>query len=153
MLLPMEGAPRLSVERVPSFYFTLYLLLVHAGLIASLAFYSFAPFILAPFIKVVMGLVILGHGLHSHQRYNHAGHTHWIRRLQSGPEGVTLWQQQQTIPVVLEQATVWPWLLVLNLRHRHSGKRQTLYFFPDSAAPEQQRQLRVWLRHCLSAGH
>jgi toxin CptA len=45
---------------------------------------------------------------------------------------------------LLSGATAHPWLTVLRLAHEHGAYR--LVIAPDSAAPEELRRLRVWLR-------
>jgi hypothetical protein len=46
----------------------------------------------------------------------------------------------------LRHATLWPGLLVLNFLD-NAGRRRALVLLPDSAAADELRRLRVYLRH------
>ena len=146
MLQPVDGAPRLLIDRIPSRYLGAYLALIHSCVFASLWFYPFPAL-----IKGLLAVLLLWHGCYSLRRYNSAGHRWWITRLQTRGDCLYAWHNNQAVSVSVEQATLWSWLIVVNLRQLESGRQVTVVFFPDSADREQQRQLRVWLRHCLSA--
>jgi len=52
------------------------------------------------------------------------------------------WEQ-----VTLHQATIWSWLLVLNVSRLNNGQHFPIVVFPHQCDPEQLRYLRVLLRH------
>ncbi len=45
-----------------------------------------------------------------------------------------------------------PLLVVVNMRTKETSRRQSVVLLPDSAAPNDQRELRIWLRHRTRAG-
>lgn len=51
-----------------------------------------------------------------------------------------------TIELVNEQLVL-PWLMVLNLREKESGKKYALALWPDTASADDLRRLRVFLRY------
>jgi toxin CptA len=69
-----------------------------------------------------------------------------IARLEISPQGqLAAWFGPFDVPASVEDDTViTPWLVVVNLRLE--GHRRSLVLWPDSAARESLRALRVYLR-------
>jgi toxin CptA len=62
-------------------------------------------------------------------------------------DGSGQWQEAEILP----SSYASDWLVVLKLR-ASGGRDRSLVLLPDSAAPEELRRLRVWLRWRLGRG-
>lgn len=133
----------LNVELRPSFYLRAALSTLALLVLLALARTALSPFILFALALLVVAATLLA--LRRHAGYGAApayrelvwNGTAWLWRDGSG----------QWSPLVLEDAVIWPGLLVLNFRCRTSRRRRALVLLADSAEADALRRLRVCLLH------
>lgn len=146
-LVPIENAPALLLELSPSRYLLAYLLLLHGATAISVMFYPLPVGWLALAV-----LLVLWHGWYSCRRLNNPANPHWISHFEYSNRGFWIAGYAGVRGVYVAGATVWGWLVVINLVGLDDGCRYTLRLFPDSCADQQLRRLKVFLRHCLKSG-
>ena len=136
-----------SLALQPSRWLLAYLSLVHLLLLAA-ALVMWADTV---FVFVIAVLLLIIHWLYSLWRFAgccyHTAYPHRVRRIAFNDSGWSLGLADRLIAADLVQATVWPWLVVMNFRCRLSGRRYAVIVLPDSADTECRRKLRVLLRH------
>jgi hypothetical protein len=144
--------PALSINLKPSVWLGVYLSLVHLSLLLAVyLLWSKAQGFdydgVNNGLAAVMAGLLLMHWLLSVWRYGDVRAPNQVRQIVFREQGWLLVLSEREQVVELLQTTVWPWLMVMNFRDRHSGQRYSVLILPDSADPQQQRRLRVMLRH------
>ena len=137
-----------SVVLKPSRWLIAYITLLH--LLLAVAGLALVDTVAIPGIVVVTLLIL--HWLYSLWRFAfsfflcHCPYS--VRRITFTGQGWLLGLATgRELPAELVQATVWPWLVVMNFRCQISGRRYAAIVLPDSATPGCRRKLRVLLRH------
>lgn len=147
MLKPMEGAPTFRISLFVSKQHTLLILMVQA--VYALSLWWSARAWLPQWVLLGIALIWLGFGWWQWQRCRHSRSTCQLS-LQQG--GLFLSDKEKGLWVDLQSATVWRWLLVINLVVRGAGKKRSLVIYRDSCSVADWRELNVFLRHCVVRG-
>ncbi|BAK77440.1 hypothetical protein NH8B_2641 [Pseudogulbenkiania sp. NH8B] len=140
MTARQRAVPPFAVELSPSRIWLA--LLIGSALAWVAASLYYLPLAMAAWLLLPLPAV-LWHGLR---------HDGWwpsrqcIGRLEVSPQGqLVAWFGPFAVPADIERDTViTPWLVVVNLKLE--GRRRSLVLWPDSAARESLRALRVYLR-------
>lgn len=144
MLKPVDGTPPLTLELSPSRYLAGYVAISHSALLAVTFFYP-----IAGIYRSVLVVIVLLHWVASSRRVNNPGYSGWISGLIYSGAELQIVNGDGREAVLITEATVWSWLVVINMCAAGGRQRYRLVILPDSTGSEQQRQLRVFLRHCL----
>lgn len=145
MLNPTEKAPGFLLTPVPSRWLFGYIVSLHAGLLISLPYYS-------PVIggRLLLAAAVVIHGCYSIRRHNSRRHRRWIAELELSDCGLWVVDGNGRTPVRLVSATCWSWLIAMRFKSTCDNRHFSLLVLPDSCRRDQQRRLRVFLRHCLA---
>lgn len=140
----------------PSRYLQLYITGLHA-LVSLALLYSLAaiwpdswwPVFILPIALLVIVAVIVytTRVLNTHCNQQTAD---FISGLSCANQQWRLHTELAEVPVILQQATVWSWLIVLHCYGEVSKQHYAVVIATDSVSAEQHRRLRVLLRHIVS---
>lgn len=144
------------VSLAPSRYLRLYIVSLY-GLVLVSMLYSLKVIWPSDWLPALMlpvaTLTIVAATVHARRVLNthcnqHA--TDFISGLSYANQQWQLHIAQTDVPVILRQATVWNWLIVLDCYGEVVRRDYTVVIIADSVSAEQHRRLRVLLRHIVS---
>lgn len=113
------------------------------GMVLVLALVAIGLSGLAGTLKLWLALLLLLTGLH----YTRQQQNIMMSRIGYGQQQAWVMIGQEKIAVDLQgEQLVLPWLVVIQWKEKESGKKGALALWPDSAANDDLRRLRVFLR-------
>lgn len=140
----------------PSRCLKLYLLVLH-GLVLIALLYSLAviwPNAWSPALLLLLAtMIIVGcalHAFHALNTYCNRRGAEFIRGLSYANQQWQLHIGRTAVSVILKQATVWSWLIVLHFYSEVEKRHYPVVIVADSVSADQHRRMRVLLRHIVS---